>query len=189
MAWKRSTVRTRPGPPNVSNTYFSLPAKNSFAGVQIWTPSHVSKSSRRAFQVRMNKVERSRQAVVIFDGECTFCNRWVDFLLRFDRRDVFRFAARQTESGASFMRQAGLPECGVGSIILVEHGAVLLRSAAVLRMFGLLGFPFSLAAVFRLIPSTPRDSIYEWFARNRLKWFGRRTTCRLPSEAERHRFL
>jgi len=134
-------------------------------------------------------MKRPRQAVVIFDGECKFCNRWVDFLLRFDRHDVFRFAARQTGAGAAFMRQAGLPECGVGSIILAENGVFLLRSAAVLRMLELLGFPFSIAAVFRLIPATPRDSIYEWFARNRLKWFGRRAVCRLPSEAERHRFL
>jgi predicted DCC family thiol-disulfide oxidoreductase YuxK len=134
-------------------------------------------------------MEDARHAVVIFDGECVFCNRWVDFLLRFDRHDVFRFAGRQTESGAALMRQLGLPECGAGSIILVEHGTALLRSTAVLRMLGLLGFPFSLAAFFRLIPSTLRDSIYEWFARNRLKWFGRRSTCRLPSEAERHRFL
>jgi predicted DCC family thiol-disulfide oxidoreductase YuxK len=134
-------------------------------------------------------MHQPHHAVVIFDGECVFCNRWVDFLLRFDRHDVFRFAARQSEAGASFMRQAGLPECGVGSIIPAEDGAVLLRSAAVLRILALLGFPFSLAAVFRVIPTTPRDSIYEWFARNRLKWFGRRSTCRLPSQAERHRFL
>lgn len=134
-------------------------------------------------------MDRTRHAVVIFDGECVFCNRWVDFLLRFDRHDVFRFAARQTEAGAAFMRRAGLPEGGVGSIILAEDGAVLIRSGAVLRILTLLGFPFSLAAVFQLIPSGPRDSIYEWFARNRLRWFGRQSTCRLPSEAERQRFL
>lgn len=128
-------------------------------------------------------------AVVIFDGECVFCNRWVDFLLRFDRRDIFRFAARQTESGAAFLRQAGLPESGVGSIILVERGAILQRSTAVLRILSLLGFPFSLATIFRIIPATPRDYIYEWFARNRLKWFGRLQTCRLPAPADRHRFL
>jgi predicted DCC family thiol-disulfide oxidoreductase YuxK len=131
----------------------------------------------------------ARHAVVIFDGECAFCNRWVDFLLRFDQHDAFRFAARQTESGASFLRQAGLPECGTGSIVLVEGGAVWLRSAAVLRMLHLLGFPFTLTAVFRLIPGAIRDSVYDWFARNRLKWFGRRQACRLPSAAERHRFL
>jgi predicted DCC family thiol-disulfide oxidoreductase YuxK len=134
-------------------------------------------------------VECPGQAVIIFDGECAFCNRWVDFLLRFDRHSVFRFSARQNPAGTSFMQQVGLPECGTGSIILVEHGAVLLRSAAVLRMMSLLGFPFSIATVFRLMPSSLRDAMYEWFARNRLKWFGRRPTCRMPSEAERHRFL
>lgn len=134
-------------------------------------------------------MDRARHSVVIFDGECVFCNRWVDFLLRFDRHDVFRFAARQTEAGAAFMRQSGLPVGGVGSIIVAEDGAVLVRSAAVLRILTLLGFPFSLAAVFQLIPSGPRDFIYAWFARNRLKWFGRRSSCRLPSKAERHRFF
>ena len=127
--------------------------------------------------------------MVVFDGECLFCNGWVDFLLRFDRHDVFRFAAGQSESGALFSRQAGLPEGGAGSIILAENGVVLLRSAAVLRMLSLLGFPFSLAAVFRLIPGALRDFVYDWIARNRLKWFGQRQACRLPSPAERHRFL
>jgi predicted DCC family thiol-disulfide oxidoreductase YuxK len=134
-------------------------------------------------------VDRSAHAVVIFDGECAFCNRWVDFLLRFDRREIFRFAARQSDSGARLLRQAGLPEAGVGSIVLIEGCVVRLRSGAVLRMLALLGFPFSLAAVFRVIPSAPRDALYDWFARNRLKWFGRRQTCRLPSPTERHRFL
>ena len=134
-------------------------------------------------------MDTSSHAVVVFDGECAFCNRWVDFLLRFDHRDVFRFAARQTDSGARFLRRAGLPDAGVGSIVLVEGGLVRVRSAAVLRMLALLGFPFSLAAIFRLIPSAPRDVMYDWFARNRLKWFGRRQTCRFPSSSERHRFL
>lgn len=134
-------------------------------------------------------MDNNRHAIVIFDGECVFCNRWVDFLLRFDRRDVFRFSARQTESGAAFLRQTGLPEGGVGSIILAEPGVLSLRSTAVVRILELLGFPFSLATAFRIIPAAPRDHIYEWFARNRLKWFGRLEACRLPSPSERHRFL
>lgn len=130
-----------------------------------------------------------RHAVVVFDGECAFCNRWVDFLLRFDRKDVFRFAARQSESGAVFSRQTGLPEAGAGSIVLVEDGRVLIRSSAVLRMLSLLGFPFSLTAVLRLIPAGLRDVGYDFIARNRLRWFGRMNVCRLPAPAERHRFL
>jgi predicted DCC family thiol-disulfide oxidoreductase YuxK len=144
--------------------------------------------SREQLSGENEEVGRARQAIVVFDGECVFCNRWVDFLLRFDRHDIFRFSARQSPAGVSLLQRIGLPELGVGSIILVEPGAVQLRSAAVLRMMSLLGFPFSLATVFCLVPATLRDSVYEWFARNRLKWFGRRT-CRVPSAAERHRFL
>jgi predicted DCC family thiol-disulfide oxidoreductase YuxK len=131
---------------------------------------------------------RSR-AVVVFDGECAFCNRWVDFLLRFDRNDVFRFAARQSESGAVYCRCAGLPEAGVGSIVLVEDSRILVRSDAVLRMLSLLGFPFKLAAIFRLIPAAVRNAIYNAIARNRTRWFGKTQTCRIPVPAERHRFI
>jgi predicted DCC family thiol-disulfide oxidoreductase YuxK len=77
----------------------------------------------------------------------------------------------------------------MGSIILVEAGRVLTRSSAVLRMFSLLGFPFSLTAGFRLIPASLRDAVYDLIARNRIRWFGRMQTCRLPAPAERHRFL
>ena len=134
-------------------------------------------------------MESPRRAVVVFDGECAFCNRWVDFLMRFDHRDIFRFTARQSEAGTAFSRQAGLPEGGVGSIILVDGGQVLLRSAAVLRMLRLLGFPFSLAAIFGVIPVEIRDAGYDFVARNRTRWFGRTRACRLPTAAERHRFL
>jgi predicted DCC family thiol-disulfide oxidoreductase YuxK len=131
----------------------------------------------------------THHAVVVFDGECSFCNGWVDFLLRFDRKDVFRFAARQSESGAAFSLESGLPPGGVGSIIVVEDNRILLRSDAVLRMLSLLGFPFSLAAIFRLIPKALRDAVYDLIARNRTRWFGKRTFCRVPAAAEQHRFI
>ena len=126
---------------------------------------------------------------MVFDGECAFCNGWVDFLLRFDRRDIFRFTARQSESGAAFSREAGLPEAGVGSIILAEGKTVRLRSEAVIRMLELLGLPFSVAVVFRAIPASLRDAVYDTIARNRTRWFGRMATCRVPLPSERHRFI
>ncbi len=128
-------------------------------------------------------------AVVVFDGECAFCNRWVGFLLRFDRRDRFRFAARQSQSGAAFTLAAGLPDTGVGSIILVESNAISLRSEAVLRMLELLGFPFALAGIFRVIPVSLRDTVYDTIARNRTRWFGKMSACRVPLPSERHRFI
>jgi predicted DCC family thiol-disulfide oxidoreductase YuxK len=134
-------------------------------------------------------VDSNQHAVVVFDGECAFCNRWVDFLLRFDRKDTFRFTARQSQSGAAFARAAGLPDTGVGSIILVEGKTIRLRSEAVLRMLELLGLPFSLARIFRMIPASVRDVVYDTIARNRTRWFGKMSACRMPLPAERHRFI
>ena len=130
-----------------------------------------------------------RHAVVVFDGECSFCNGWIDFLLRFDRKDVFRFSARQSEAGASFALQSGIPEGGAGSILVVEGERIRLRSDAVLRMLSLLGFPFSLLGILRVIPAGLRDAVYDVIARNRQRWFGRRVQCRVPTPEERHRFL
>ncbi len=131
----------------------------------------------------------SAYTVVVFDGECAFCNRWVDFLFGFDRNEVFRFAARQSESGAAFLGKAGLPEAGVGSIILVEGETIRLRSEAVLRMLALLGFPFSLTGIFGVIPVALRDAVYDTIARHRIRWFGKMSTCRIPTPLERHRFI
>jgi predicted DCC family thiol-disulfide oxidoreductase YuxK len=131
----------------------------------------------------------TNHAVVVFDGECSFCNRWVDFLLRFDRKDVFRFTARQSESGAAFSLRSGLPAGGTGSIVVVEDERILLRSDAVLRILSLLGFPFSLLAVFRIVPVALRDAAYDLIARYRTRWLGKKIVCRVPTFAERHRFI
>ena len=128
-------------------------------------------------------------AVVISDGECSFCNRWVDVLLRFDRKDIFHFAARQSETGAVFAAQSGLAPEGMGSIIVVQNSQILLRSDAVLRLLTLLGLPFSLMGVFRLISTSLRDAAYDVIARNRHRWSGKALQCGSPSPAERHRFL
>lgn len=131
----------------------------------------------------------NEHAVVVFDGECSFCNRWIDFLLRFDTRDVFRFVARQSEAGAAYSAQMGIPPGGVGSIIVVEDNRVLLRSDAVLRLLTLLGFPFALFGIFRLVPHGVRDAAYDVVARYRTRWFSKPMACRIPAPSERYRFL
>ncbi len=131
----------------------------------------------------------TQHAVVVFDGECSFCNGWIDFLFRFDHKDLFRFSSRQSEAGARFVLQSGLPAGGAGSILVVEDKLIRLRSDAVLRMLSLLGFPFSLLGIFRLIPAALRDAVYDLIARNRKRWFGKTTQCRIPAPSERHRFL
>ncbi len=125
--------------------------------------------------------------VLLFDGECGLCNGAVDFLLRHDRRARFRFAALQSPAGRRLRAASGVP-ASADSMVLLEGGRVWLRSEAVLRTAVFLGPPWSWCAALRALPRPLRDRAYDALARARLRLFGRRP-CRLPTPAERERFL
>lgn len=129
------------------------------------------------------------QAVILFDGVCNLCNASVDFVVRHDPKGRFKFASLQSDVARDLLgaRRAGdeLPD----SIVLVEGGRVLHRSSAAMRIARGLAFPWNLLSLFWLVPRPLRDVIYDWVARNRYRWFGTRDTCRVPTPAERTRFL
>jgi predicted DCC family thiol-disulfide oxidoreductase YuxK len=127
--------------------------------------------------------------VLVFDGVCGLCNASVDFVIRHDRRGVFRFTPSQSEVGRSLLERFGVNPDDVQTVYLVEGGRIKARSTAALLVARRLGFPWSLASVFLLVPRPLRDLVYRWIARNRYRWFGKKETCRLPNAEERARFL
>lgn len=127
--------------------------------------------------------------MVLFDGFCNLCNGVVDFILRHDRRGQFYFASLQSKAGREVLQACGLPADYLEAVVLVTGGRCYLGADAALRILRGLGFPWSLLGVLRMTPSPLRQAIYGWIARRRLGWFGRRETCRVPSEAEKSRFL
>jgi predicted DCC family thiol-disulfide oxidoreductase YuxK len=129
-------------------------------------------------------------SVVLFDGACSFCNRSVQFILRRDPARRFRFASLQSPVAQRLLAQMGrsleqLPD----SVVLLEQHKVYTRSAAALHIARHLAFPWSLAAVCLLVPAPVRDLAYDWFARNRYRWFGKQPSCLLPTSEMQSRFL
>lgn len=127
--------------------------------------------------------------MILFDGECNLCNGAVLFVIRRDPRVRFRFAALQSHAGRSLLERAGAGEGLPDSIVLVADGRVRTKSAAALAIARRLGLPWALLAVFWLVPFPLRDVVYDWIARNRHRWFGRRAECMVPTPALRARFL
>ena len=128
-------------------------------------------------------------SVILFDGFCGMCNGWVDFMLRHDRRSLYKFAPLQSESGQAILQRIGLPADFIDSFVLVEDERAYLESSAFLRGLRGLGLPYSLASVCILVPPFVRDRVYRFVAKHRLDWFGERDTCRIPSPEEAGRFL
>lgn len=132
---------------------------------------------------------RAEPAVIVFDGVCALCSRWVRFLLRFDRAGRYRFAAMQGRHGRALMHTHGLDPDDPLSFLLLEDGVAYTDTDAIIRVLMGLGGIWKLARLARAVPAPLRDRSYRWLARNRYRWFGRHDTCFLPDAATRARFL
>ncbi len=127
--------------------------------------------------------------IIVFDAQCLLCNAWGQFLLRHDRRGVFRFASIQGATGRRLLAEAGLQVDGLQTLLLVDGSRSWQHTAAILRVLHGLGWPWRLAWVGWLIPSPLRDALYRWVARHRYRLFGRSETCLLPPPGTAMRFL
>lgn len=128
-------------------------------------------------------------AVIVFDGVCALCSRWVWFLLRFDTRGRYRFAAMQGTQGRALLEAHGLDPEDPLSFLLLEQGRAWTDTDAILRVLTGLGGAWRLVRVLRWLPRGLRDRAYRALARNRYRWFGRHDTCFLPTPAQAARFL
>jgi predicted DCC family thiol-disulfide oxidoreductase YuxK len=127
-------------------------------------------------------------SIVLFDGVCNFCNGSVNFIIRHDRYDRFRFAALQSDIGQELRQKYAIPD-DVDSIILIENDRAYMHSTAALRIDRGLGGIWSLAYVFIIVPAVVRDFFYKLFAKNRYRLFGRKDVCMVPTPEIRERFL
>lgn len=127
--------------------------------------------------------------IIIFDGECVLCSGSAQFVMRHDKRKIYRLLAAQTPLGRALYAHFGLDAQNYETMVLLADGVALVKSGAVIRIAEGLGVPWSLAAVLRVVPWSWRDRLYGVLARNRLRLLGRREHCYVPAPGDADRFL
>ena len=128
------------------------------------------------------------QSIIYFDGLCNLCDGLVRFVVKHDRRRRFRFAPLQGETART--RLAGrFDEAELRTLVLEEPKRFLIRSEAAIAILAGLGRFWRVAVILRLIPRRLRDALYDYVARKRFDWYGRREACRIPTPDERELFL
>jgi predicted DCC family thiol-disulfide oxidoreductase YuxK len=127
--------------------------------------------------------------IIIFDGHCALCSGWAKFVLRHDMKAVYRLLPAQSPLGRALYIHYGLRPDEYETNILVADGVAFFKSEGSIRMAEGLGWPWSLAAVFRILPQPLRDWLYDLVARNRLRLFGKRETCYMLERGYEDRFL
>ena len=126
--------------------------------------------------------------IIFFDGVCNLCNSSVQFVIRKDKDNRFRFASLQSQAGQEVLQQYNLSQSDFNSFILLEEGKLFTRSTAALKVLSQLrGWRWSRA--LQWVPRFLRDGVYNFIARNRYKWFGRQESCMLPSPDLVSKFL
>ncbi len=128
--------------------------------------------------------------IILFDGVCNLCDRMVQYIISRDKKDVFRFVALQSELGQQITKHIGIDTQQVDSIILYEPGvAYFYKSGAALEIAREFGGIFHLGTIFKIIPAPLRNAVYDYVAKNRYNWYGKKTACLVPTPAIASKFL
>ena len=138
------------------------------------------------------------QNLVLYDGVCKFCNRWVDVSLKLDRKAVLKYAALQSETGKAALKACGRAPEDISSIVYIPQANIdvsvaaattrhFVKSDAVVQIAAKLGIPVLLFA--GLLPLGLKDAAYDVIATNRYSLLGKLDSCRLLDVEYPERFL
>ena len=128
--------------------------------------------------------------IILFDGICNLCNSAVQYIIKRDKNDEFRFATLQGEIGQQLINERTIDTSKLDSIILIEPGiAYYSKSTAALKISQSFGGFWKMAYVLKLIPRQLRDIVYDWVARNRYGWYGKKEECMVPTPELKAKFL
>ena len=127
--------------------------------------------------------------IILFDGVCNLCNGAVQFVIRHDNNNNFRFASLQSETGQALLNRYQLPVNNFNSFVLIKNGKAYTNSTAALKVAKTLSGPVKLLYGFIIVPPFIRNGVYRLIANNRYRWFGKKDSCMIPTPGLRSRFL
>jgi predicted DCC family thiol-disulfide oxidoreductase YuxK len=127
--------------------------------------------------------------IILFDGLCNLCSSSVHFILKRDKKNQFLFGSLQGKAGQDYLNKFNLPADTFNSFMLIDGEKLYTRSSGALRMLMHLGNGWQLLYAFIIVPKFIRDGIYNFIAKNRYKWFGKKEECWLPAEDMKAKFL
>ena len=132
---------------------------------------------------------QQQHKIILFDGVCNLCNTSVKIVIRNDKKDCFRFAALQSDIGKDYITKFNIDSTETDSIILIDQEKAYVKSTAALYISKSLSGAYPLLFGFIIIPKFIRNWVYDFVARNRYRWYGKKESCMIPTPELRAKFL
>lgn len=138
----------------------------------------------------MEKVPKDK-LLILFDGVCNLCNNSVQYVIKHDKKNKFLFAHLQSEVGESIIEEFSIDTKRTDSILLYnpQVKSIKIKSSAAIGIAKHLGFPLNLMVIFYILPNFIRNWVYDYIAKNRYKWYGKKEECMIPTPDLKSKFL
>ncbi len=130
-----------------------------------------------------------QEGLVLFDGVCNFCNYWVQFALKHNKKKSLKFGSLQGNTAKEILPGFSIDPNVLSSVYLIENDKIYKESTAALHICKHLDGPWKLLFAFIIIPAFLRNPLYKLIARYRYKWFGKKEACMIPTPEQRSRFV
>ncbi len=127
--------------------------------------------------------------IVLFDGVCNLCNHSVQFIIKHDAKKQIKFASLQSVIAKDLLKQHGIIEDDINSIVFLDEKRLYIKSTAALKIAKYLDKGWFLLPLLMIIPQFIRDAVYSLIAKYRYKWFGKQESCLIPSDQQKELFL
>lgn len=134
-------------------------------------------------------MNKTSQPIILYDGVCGLCDRFVQFIITRDSSAKIKLAPLQSESAIALLQKFHLPATALSTVVLIQQEEAYIKSAAVLRSLSYLDGTWKFFGILRIIPAPISDFVYDFVARNRYRWFGKFDACIIPSPEIQSRFL
>ncbi|THD32519.1 MAG: thiol-disulfide oxidoreductase DCC family protein [Flavobacterium johnsoniae] len=128
--------------------------------------------------------------IILFDGVCNLCDSSIQFIIKHDKKDIFRFVALQSKIGLEIIKHIGIDTSKIDSILLYEPGkAYYYKAQAALKIAKELGGIYTAISWFSILPNFLTNTVYDYIAKNRYKWYGKKEACMIPTPELKAKFL
>ncbi len=126
--------------------------------------------------------------IIVFDSSCLLCNRAVHFILKFSLKNSFHFTSIESDASKRILLQLNQKTFAFDSLALWKNDVLLYKSKAIEQIMLKIPVTYPLF-IFFILPRSLKDSIYDYVAKNRYKWFGKTNTCKFITEKDANLFL
>ena len=139
--------------------------------------------------MEINELPKDKK-IILFDGVCNLCNSSVQFVIKRDTKDIFRFVPLQSELGEQILNHIGINREQTDSIVLYEPGkAYFYKAEAALKIINEFGGLYYLLNILQIFPKFISNAVYDYIAKNRYRWYGKQESCMMPTPELAAKFL